>query len=144
MISDSIIKPNQMETIINKNKNLVAKVIELIIKEGMQMYIIPLFTFFPNLFDGVKWKKLINDTYEHEYEWYVKDGNVRVKEYLDGEKFYMFNYFSKDKRDDIIKNNSELYTNIKYHLDRNPIMKYLPKPKLEESIIYKQVNYLLS
>ena len=56
----------------------------------------------------------------------------------------MFNYFSKDKRDDIIKNNSELYTNIKYHLDRNPIMKYLPKPKLEESIIYKQVNYLLS
>lgn len=108
--------------------------------EVLDVTMISFYSYFPSMFTKDKWKK-----YNNNIDFYPSQKYEHAKINLnDYGMFYQFPLYNKEIQDSYIKEYKTKYESLKFHIDNNPIMKYLPKPNLNESLTHIQANYLLS
>jgi len=147
---------DESKKIISKNKDLIIKLVKFFEEYGAPngdgfFFIMPIYSYLTNLFT----KKIYVDNYEDGIDFYLstKDKNSYeelVNQIVKYRMFYVFPFYKKEDQEKFKNQYSKEYTIAKFHIENNPIMKYVKEcvsnyeRELKESITHSQANYLLS
>ena len=132
--------------IIQEFKEEIIKVFEMLERyakledvEKLDIMMISFYSHFPSMFTKNKWKKYKNNVDFHPIQKY-EHAKINLNDYG---MFYQFPLYTKEIQDRYIKEHETKYEILKFHIDNNPIMRYI-KIELEETLTHIQANYLLS